>query len=95
MNTFIDYDLKTPFGIDKLKVMVMFMPILESKSEDQASKAIAKLKSFLVQQLKRGITPQEELDLLTGCRNWCITDAGTNERMKSMNYLFELKFLKQ
>ena len=93
MELFLDTKLKTTNCIDKLALMIFFMPILEAKSENRAAKAIERLKSFLYEKFKRGITLKEEISLLEGCRNYLMSDPGTNERAKSMNYLFGLKFM--
>lgn len=94
METFFDKELKTKnFGFDKLATMLFFIPVLEASSEKKLKKAFARLKSFLVQQLQRGITIQEDIDLMKGCQNWIMSDPGTNERFEAMDYLFDLQFL--
>lgn len=91
---FMDFsDLKTKQGIDKVMLILFFIPVLEAKSSKVCGKAIIRLKLFLVQQLKRGISDKEEVALLEGCKKYIMSDAATNERTESMNYLFELKFL--
>lgn len=88
-----DMELTTKQGVDKLRLMLHCMSVIEFKSEKQTTKAIDKLKSFLVQQLKRGITPQENIDLLEAIRQYIISDPETNERTSAMNNLFNLKFI--
>lgn len=94
MDTIIDTSMKTKHGIDKLNLMLFFMPVLDAGSGNQLNKAMDKLKSFLVEKLKRGITAEENISLLQGCLDYTKSDAGTPERFAAMNYLFELKFLK-
>ncbi len=86
-------ELTTKFGIDRLRLMLFFMPLLEANSSKKADRTLNRLKSFLVQQIKRGITAKENLDLLQGCYEWVKSDAQTNERLKAMDYLFDLEFL--
>lgn len=88
----MNLDLTTKYGIDKTKLMVRFIPVIEATTEKKIDKGLNKLKSFLVQQIKRGITPQENLALLE-IRNYIISDSGTNERMDAIEYLFNLKFI--
>ena len=86
-------DRKTKFGIDQLDVAIMLLPIIESRGNHQASKALNRFKSFLVQKLKRGITSTEEINLMQGLLDYVRSEPGTNERMKAINYLNELEFL--
>jgi hypothetical protein len=89
----VDFDLTTKYGIDRTKLMIRFIPIIEAKTEKAIDREINKMKSFLVQQIKRGITPQENIALLEGVRNYIISDSATNERMAAMKYLFNLDFI--
>jgi len=94
-------DLFTKHGIDKLQLMVVFMPLLccgdenDAKDSDKIDIHIDKIKLFLAENLKREITTREYINLLKGCRNYVISEPGTNERSASMKYLFELDFLTQ
>lgn len=89
----VDFDLTTKYGIDRTKLMIRFIPVIEAKTEKEIDKQLNRLKSYLVQQLKRGITPQENIALLEGIRNYIISDSATNERMAAMEYLFNLDFI--
>lgn len=89
----MNLDLTTKYGIDKTRLMLRFIPVIHATTEKKIDKGLNKLKSFLVQQIKRGITPQENLALLEGIRNYIISDSGTNERMDAIDYLFNLKFI--
>lgn len=94
MNTeYFDRKMKTRQGIDKLQVMVKFMYVVESEVSKLEGN-LNRFKSFLCEQLKRGITPEEELSLLSGIDRYIKSNAGENERLEAMDYLFELKFLK-
>jgi hypothetical protein len=39
------------------------------------------------------MSPNERLDLYMGCLKFVKSEAGTNERMAIMDYLFNLEFL--
>lgn len=93
LNNILDKELKTKHGIDKLKIMLYFIQILEEKSTKKIRKHSNRLKSFICQQLKRGITPQEEIGLWEGVCNYIKSEPQTKERATAMEYLFELKFL--
>ncbi len=88
-----DFPQKTKQGLDTLDVMLLFIPIIESRSFNKANKDIDKLKSWLVEKLKRGITPQENINLLQGLLEYVRSEPMTNEREKAMKYLFEAEFL--
>lgn len=91
MSTFMpDDNDKTIHGIDKLNLMLRFMKVLDGKRPKQD---YVRFKSWLVQTLKRGLTPQEDLNLATGIYNYVKSDQATPERMNAMNYLFDAKFL--
>ena len=94
MRTFLEEELKTKNGgFDKLNVMLSFMPVLEAIDEKELDNGLVKLNSFIVELIKRELTPQEEIGLLQGCKNYVGSDCATNERIEAMNYLFELEFL--
>lgn len=94
MSEFLNGVPHTKHGIDKLELMIKFMPVVEARGSRQINKSLDKLKSFLVEKLKRGITPQENIDLLQGCLDYTRSYAATTERTKAMNYLFNLEFIK-
>lgn len=85
-------DTTTQYGLDKLAVMLHFMPVLHSDGYS-IEKELNKLKSFIVSQIKRGTTPKEELNLMQGILDYVKSEPGSNERTTSMDYLFDLKFL--
>ena len=87
------FEEKTKHGIDKLKLMLYFMRVVESKGSKQLRSSFTRLKSFICQQIKRGITPHEELNLNQAILDYIKADGGTNERLASMDYLFDSKFL--
>jgi hypothetical protein len=89
MNEFLDLELKTKHGIDKLQILVKFFPIIH----DGNTSAYNKLKSFLVCALKRGIKSEEEINMCQGIINYVNSEPGTNERLSAMQYLFNLEFL--
>lgn len=82
----------TKHGINRLDFMIKMLQILEARPSKMKSN-FNKLKSFLVQQLKRGITVQEELKLSQGIADYIISDPATNERSQSMEFLFNCEFL--
>lgn len=84
--------IEEKYGIDQLYLTIKLMPVLTAKA-DNIKKELNKFKSYLVCKLKRGITYKEETNIIQGIYNYVKSDAGTYERMESMNYLFNLKFL--
>jgi hypothetical protein len=86
----IDDDGKKKHGIDKLQLMAKLMPILEGQ---KVKSNYNKLKSYLVSQLKRGITPREEENLCQAIVDYVQSDAASNERIRAMDNLFNLKFI--
>ncbi len=93
MNHTLDFSEKTKHGIDKLHLMVLFIKIIEGESKEQFEKAMDELKLFLVKELKRELTPQENVDLLFACKEYIMSDVETQKRLDSMAHLFELKFI--
>lgn len=91
MNTLFE-DKTTKHGLDKLSVICHFIPVIESNA-DSIEKRLNRLKSFIVSQIKRGTNPQEEMNLMQGILDYVKSDPGTNDRIKAMDYLFDLKFL--
>lgn len=84
------------FGIEPVLVSVKFIPLLcmERYSEKKYTQALIRIKSFLVSQIKRGITATEERDMLNAVIKFYKADPGTNQRIQATNYLLKLKFLK-
>lgn len=82
----------TTNGIDKALFMVHLLEVVcgDVKSSNNNT---AKLKSFIEEQIHRCITNREYINLLSGIEKYLIADAGSKERMESMQYLFEGKFL--
>lgn len=93
MDKFFDQQMKTKHGVDKTDLMIRFMPVLEARGSRKLRNSFNRLKSFICQQIKRGITPQEDIRLSEGILKYVQSDPGTNERFQAMDYLFELKFL--
>jgi tRNA C32,U32 (ribose-2'-O)-methylase TrmJ len=83
---------KTDSGIDKLQLMLKFISVLDTE-ENNAKIEFGKLKSWLYSQLKRKLTAEEEISLLQGILDYLQTEPGTPERMETMNYLFDAKFI--
>lgn len=86
-------DKTSKHGLDKLRLMIRFIPVIECTERGNLDKELNKLKSYLVSQIKRGTTPQEEINLLQGFRNYFNSEPGSNDRTTAMDYLFDLKFL--
>lgn len=89
-----NYDLepKTKNGLDKLELMVRFISVIEAEAS-KGKTEFTRMKSWLVQQLKRGLTPQEEIALAEGILKYLQSEPMTNERTDAMQFLFEAKFL--
>lgn len=90
-----DYDTetKTKFGIEKVNLMLKVIEVVESRGNDKLRKSIDRLKSFLVQQMQRGLTRNEEIGLLQALRDYSRSEPATDERAKSMERLFDLEFI--
>ena len=88
----LELEIKTKSGLDKLELMVRFISIIETK-KSKVDNESNRTKSWLVQQLKRGLTPSEEVNLMQGILNYIQSDGETNERIEAMKYLFEAEFL--
>ncbi len=89
----MDMELETPHGIDKCRLMLICMPLLDAKGSTVMDKRLANLKSFIVQQIGRGTTKEEELCMLEALKNYVVSDPQTNERAEAMDYLFNAKFI--
>lgn len=92
--TAYETDFKNKHGLDKLELMCRFLQIVESKKSNVKSD-FNRFKSWLVQQLGRGISKREEIALAQGIVNYIRSEAGTNERGKAISYLFEGEWLDQ
>lgn len=90
LHNMISYENK--FEINSLDIMIRFMKITESKPSKSEVNFI-RFKSWLVEKIKRGITPQEDINLMQGILNYIKSEPGTNERSAAMKYMFELQFL--
>lgn len=97
---FTDLETKNKFGIDKLELMIEFMGImtvgdnpLDDISDQKIEALLLKLKTFLEQKIKRDFTSKEYIDLMEGLVNYTASDPGTNERINSLEYLFNLDFI--
>lgn len=88
-----DFENTTKHGIEKLELMVRFMSVLEI-GESTAEKEFNRFKSWMVEKLKREITPQEEFDLMQGILDYVKSDPATNERFAAMKVLFNMEFIK-
>ena len=97
---FTDTERKTKFGIDKLSLMIAFMPVLDIDSDskdwkEKLNESIDELKSFLSTNIKRDLTETEHVNMLKGLKDYACSDSATNERMKAMEYLFNLEFINE
>lgn len=92
MENYFDQKMKTKHGIDKLTVMLKFMSIVEPGTS-KVKNNFNRFKSFICQQMKRGMTLQEETNLMEGIVKYLHSEEQTNERFEAMDYIFELKFL--
>lgn len=87
--------LRNSYGIDKTYVLLKIMEIIEAPNVKKGKSVLNRFKSFLVQQLKRGLKQSEDLNFKKGIMAYIETDPESNERMDAINYLMELKFLEQ
>lgn len=92
MNEKVSNEAKKPtlHGFDKLELMCRFIRVIES---EQCKEEYALFKLWLCSKLKRHLTNQEELNLAEGIYKYIKSDGGTNERLESINYLFNTEFL--
>jgi len=77
------------FGLDALEITVKFLGVIEGRENSRYNR----FKSWIVQQIKRGLTVQEEIDLAQGIVNYIQSEPATADRKNAMDYLFALKFL--
>lgn len=77
---------KTHHGIDTLQVMIRLAPVLKHRN----IKAYDKFKSYLAQQLQRGLRPHEEQRLKQAIDDYILSNEGTNRRAQAIKYLMEL-----
>ncbi len=89
---FLAMDDKTKHGIDRLEISIRFLCMLELKGK-KLNRQYDRFKSFLVQKLKRGIKPQEEIDMSEAMLRYVQSEPETNERLEAMKVLFGLEFL--
>lgn len=80
--------LVTKYGIQTLQLMDRFMRVFDGDTADYN-----RFKSWLVSQIMRGITKQEEFDLMQGLLAYIQSEEATHERLGAMRYLFGLEFL--
>ena len=87
-----DYDQErtTKHGINKLELMAEFISVIEGKKVESNYN---RFKSWLVEKLQRGLTLGEEERLLKGIVAYIQSEVATNERTKTMNFLFNTEFL--
>jgi hypothetical protein len=82
---------RTPHGIDGLTFCMKFMEMLDGNGNLHAN--YDRIKAFIVSQIKRGMTTQEDHDLAQGIVNYVRSTPETNERLEAMDYLFNIKFI--
>lgn len=88
-----DLETETRQGINKLELMLCFIPLLMADDTNDYGEKIAKVFDFLEEKLNRKITPEEKQKMLIGVKNYVLSEAGTNERINATNYLFNLEFI--
>lgn len=83
------------YDIDKTEMMLHFIGFLHSEKtgKNKIDIMMSKFIEFIEQNIKREMSPNESLDLYMGCLKFVKSEAGTNERMAIMDYLFNLEFL--
>ncbi len=91
-DTIVDIKYKTKHGLDTLELMARFLSIIETEAKTP-EKEYNRFKSWLVEKLKRGIKPEEDINLAQGIINYIQSDPETNERAQAMKYLFNAEFL--
>lgn len=82
----------TKHGLDKLELMVRFISVIEADAS-KGKKEFTRMKSWLVEKLKRGLTPQENIALAEGILKYLQSEPMTDERTEAMKYLFDANFL--
>lgn len=79
----------TKYGIQTLQLMARLWYVFDGNEKDYN-----KFKSWIVSQINRGITKEEELDLMQGILAYIQSEEATDERLQAMKYLFGLEFLR-
>lgn len=85
--------IENDYGIDGLELMIEIINVIESKSSKELDESISRLHSFICQQIKRSLSEKEKLNILQSINNYVQSEPITDERSKSMEYLFSAKFL--
>lgn len=93
MYMYLTKEFENSFGVDELDLMVQFMKVLHIDRGYEP--AFNNFKSYLASQIKRGITPEEELRLCEGILSYVMAEPASNERDQAMKHLFTLSFLNQ
>lgn len=79
-------------GIDKLEIMIRFISVFECE-EGKEDLEFYMLTSFLEKQLKRKLTPEEDINLTKGILNYLQSEPATKKRIQAMKYLLNTNFL--
>lgn len=79
-------------GISTIQIKIRLLYVLRNDNK-QSRKQFNKFKSFLVCELKRGITNVEHNNLVAAIKNYKTTASMSKERIEAVKYLVNLKFL--
>lgn len=84
--------LYNKYGISKLDISIYFLTLIEGGKEcfDANYNAVI---DFLQTELKRKLTQMEITKMGQGLIAFIKSELGTNERLNTMDYLFNLEFL--
>lgn len=85
-----DFQAANKHNIDKFDLAYHFMKIFDGHDPEQEYN---ELKSFLQEELKRKMTPGEELNLLQLILDFNKSEPVTIERSKALNSLFQCDFI--
>ncbi len=91
---FEDNDNLNVRGISTIQIKMRLLGIFRT-GPVRSRKQFDKFKSFLVCSLQRGITETENTNLVEGIKKYGTTASMSPERIESVKYLVNLKFLEK
>lgn len=81
-------EMENKFGIEPMEILLRFCRIM-----DHPGKYYNRFKSYIVSQIQRGITREEENKLGKLLLSYIDSDPGTKERIVATNSIIKLEFL--
>lgn len=79
--------------VDQLLLMIRGIEIIEAKGERKLKQSLNRFCSFVVQQIGRGLHPEERLRIYQMFRDLIMTDALTPQRNDAIRSIMDMNFL--